>query len=88
MDTQSGSLLAGKTVGNAVNHGGMVEISLDANLVFGDGVGIRYYEKNDKLPSKHELYVEFEDGSCLIARVQMYGGLWAFLGGSFDNKYY
>ncbi|MEM3647285.1 MAG: zinc finger domain-containing protein [Thermofilum sp.] len=72
-----------------MNHGGMVEISLgDAKLVFADGVGIRYYGKNEKPPSKHQLWVEFEDASHLVARVQMYGGLWAFPGDSFDNKYY
>ncbi|MGB9718131.1 MAG: zinc finger domain-containing protein [Thermoproteota archaeon] len=83
------SLLAGKTVGNAVSRGGMVEISLgDAKLVFGDEVGMRYYGENEKPPGRHQLWVEFEDASHLVARVQMYGGLWAFPGDSFNNKYY
>ncbi|MGC8832217.1 MAG: DNA-formamidopyrimidine glycosylase family protein [Thermoproteota archaeon] len=83
------SLLAGKTIDNAVNHGGMVEIKAgSATLLFGDGVSMQYYAKGEKLPGKHQLWVEFEDGSSLVAKVQMYGGLWAFPGDSFDNKYY
>jgi len=83
------SLLAGKTVGNAVNHGGMVEIKAgSATLLFGDGVSMQYYAKSGKLPDKHQLWVEFEDSSSIVAKVQMYGGLWVFPGDSFDNKYY
>jgi formamidopyrimidine-DNA glycosylase len=82
-------LLAGKIVDSTVSHGGLVEIAAgNAILLFGDGVNLRYYAKGEKLPYKHQLWIEFEDGSSLVASVQMYGGIWTFPAGSFDNKYY
>jgi formamidopyrimidine-DNA glycosylase len=82
-------LLAGKAIGTAESYGGQVEIKAgDAVIVFGDGASMRYYIKGDKLPIKHQLWVEFDDDSSLVSTIQMYGGLWAFPEGSFDNKYY
>jgi len=83
------SLLSGKTIEAAVGHGGLVEITVgDAVLLFGDGVILRFSPKGKELPDKHQLRIGFEDGSSLVASVQMYGGLWAFPAGGFDNKYY
>lgn len=82
-------LLSGKTVGKSVNHGGLVEINAeDACLLFGDGVNLRYYGEGEELPDKHQLQLEFEDDTNLVASVQMYGGLGAFREGENDNKYY
>jgi formamidopyrimidine-DNA glycosylase len=82
-------LLVGKAIGTAASYGGLVEIPVsDATLLFGDGVNLRYYETEEALPDKHQLWIEFEDGSSLVGSVQMYGGLWAFPADSFDNKYY
>jgi formamidopyrimidine-DNA glycosylase len=82
-------LLIGKAIGTATSFGGLVEISVsDATLLFGDGVNLRYYAAEEALPNKHQLWIEFEDGSSLVGSVQMYGGLWVFPVGSFDNKYY
>ncbi len=39
-------------------------------------------------PDKHQLLLDFEDGTSLSATVQMYGGLWCFPAGDFDNPYY
>jgi formamidopyrimidine-DNA glycosylase len=81
-------LLVGKVIGTAASYGGFVEIpASDATLLFGDGVNLRYYEAEEVLPDKHQLLIEFEDGSSLVGSVQMYGGLWAFPAGRFDNKY-
>ena len=83
------SLFSGKVVEGARGHGGMIEIQIeDAVLLFGDGVSLRYHEPSDKRPQKHQLLLEFEDFSALSASVQMYGGLWGFKEGTFDNKYY
>jgi formamidopyrimidine-DNA glycosylase len=83
------SLLVGKAIGTATSYGGFVEISAsDATLLFGDGVNLRYYEAEEALPNKHQLRIEFEDDSSLVGSVRMYGGLWAFPVGRFDNKYY
>jgi formamidopyrimidine-DNA glycosylase len=83
------SLLVGKAIGTATSYGGFVEISAnDATLLFGDGVNLRCYEAEEALPDKHQLWIEFEDNSSLVGSVRMYGGLWAFPVGKFDNKYY
>jgi formamidopyrimidine-DNA glycosylase len=83
------SLLTGKVVGVARSYGGLVEITAgDVKLLFGDGVNLRCYDKSEELPGKHQLLVELDDGSFLVGSVQMYGGLWAFRKGQFDNKYY
>ena len=83
------TLLKGKRIEGAKGHGGMVEISAgSATLLFGDGVGLRYHSPGESRPAKHQLLVEFDDTSALSASVQMYGGLWAFANGDFDDPYY
>jgi len=83
------SLLTGKVISGATSYGGQVEITAGkAKLLFSDGVNLRYYNEGEKLPDKHQLLLEFNDGSSLVGRVQMYGGLSAFLEGENDNKYY
>ena len=67
----------------------MVQINADdKRILLGDGVNIRYHAPDEPLPPKHQLHIAFEDGSCLVCTVQMYGGLWAFTEGSNDNPYY
>lgn len=83
------NLLEGKTVGKAIAYGGQLEIEVeDSRLLFGDGVSLLYHEAKAKLPLKHQLLLEFNDGSALSGSVQMYGGLWCFSEGTFDNPYY
>jgi formamidopyrimidine-DNA glycosylase len=55
---------------------------------FAEGVGLRFHDVNEKRPQKHQLLIEFEDESAISAVVQMYGGLWCFREGEFDNPYY
>jgi formamidopyrimidine-DNA glycosylase len=82
-------LLAGKVISGARSYGGQVEITVGkAKLLFSDGVNLRYYNMGEKLPDKHQLLLELDDGSCLLGWVQMYGGLSAFPEGKNDNKYY
>ena len=52
------------------------------------GIDLRYYENSNKIPLKHQLLIEFDDGSILVASVQMYGAILVFLEGESDNKYY
>jgi formamidopyrimidine-DNA glycosylase len=76
-------------MGTAHAHGGMVEIKAgDANILFGEGINIRFHEKHEPRPAKHQLVIEFNDGSALSGAVQMYGGLGAFPEGECDNPYY
>lgn len=71
------ALLRGRKIEGAASFGGILEIaSGDQRLVFNDGVTLRYCPTPDSVPDKHQLCVAFEDGSALIATVQMYGGLW------------
>jgi formamidopyrimidine-DNA glycosylase len=83
------SLLTGKTITGAHALGGQVEIcAADARIVFNDGINLRYLKKEEEKPVKHQLYLEFDDGSALVASVQMYGGLFAFRDGENRNPYY
>jgi len=87
--TRFHDVLKGKEIDGAVGHGGLVEISAgDASILFGDGMNIRYQGNAEERPAKHQLLLEFEDGTSLSATVQMYGGVGAFLKGSLDNPYY
>lgn len=82
-------LLANKTIEAANSYGSLVEIKAgDAVMVFGDGTALRFYNRDEKLPDKHQLLITFDDSSALCASVQMYGGLWCFREGEFDNLYY
>jgi len=81
--------LCGKTVGVARGVGGFVEIAVeDASLLIGDGTILRWYRASEKRPAKHQLLLEFANGNAVIGSVQMYGGLWCFPAGAFDNPYY
>ncbi|HEY40995.1 MAG TPA: endonuclease VIII [Dehalococcoidia bacterium] len=83
------ALLRGKTIDTAVARGGMVEVRVDgAMLLFSDGVVLRFHVRDEQRPRKHQLLVEFEDDTALSASVQMYGGLWCFKEGGFQNPYY
>lgn len=82
-------LLVGKTIGKAYGYGGFVEIQAEgANILVGDGVGLKYHGPDEKRPLKHQLLIEFEDLSALSATVQMYGGIWCFPEGDLENPYY
>jgi len=84
-----GTLLAGKRIDGAASYGGQVEVAAgDARIAFSDGVNLRYVAPGKKLPDKHQLLLELDDGSFLVGSVQMYGGLMAFPEGRNDNPYY
>ncbi len=81
--------LRNKIIGTAVSHGGLVEVMADgAILLFGDGVTLRFHAVGEQCPRKHQLLIEFEDGTAVSASIQMYGGLWCFREGEFENPYY
>jgi formamidopyrimidine-DNA glycosylase len=58
------------------------------SLVFAEGIALRACEAGAERPEKHQLLLEFDDGSALAAGVQMYGGLWLAEGGDIDNPYF
>lgn len=84
-----GAMLEGKCVGQARAYGGLLEIDIgDMQLTFGDGASPRLYEDAGKAPARHQLRIDFTDGSALVATVQMYGGIWVIPQGGNDNPYY
>jgi formamidopyrimidine-DNA glycosylase len=83
------ALLTGKIVGKASAFGGLVEIKAGkANILFGEGIAVRFHKLNAPRPPKHQLLIEFEGRSALSASVQMYGGIGSFLDGELENLYY
>lgn len=83
------TMLEGRVVSQVKPSAGQVELFADnVRLVFNDGTNLRYYEKDAKLPAKHQLRLEFDNGANLICTVQMYGGIHVFYEGENDNFYY
>jgi formamidopyrimidine-DNA glycosylase len=83
------ALLEGKKIQSATPVGGQVEIAAQGvTLLLGDGANIRYFREGERGPEKHQLWVEFDDGSRLVCSVQMYGGLYVYPAGTNDNFYY
>ena len=70
------AMLTGKKIGEAHAYGGLIEIEIeDMRLLFGDGMNIRYYAPGEKIPEKHQLLIAFEDESCIMGSVRMYGAV-------------
>ena len=83
------ALLSAKTVGETKAYGGHFEIEIeDCRLDFNDGINLRFLQPGEKEPAKHQLYILFDDGSALVAKVQMYGAMSAFRAGENQNPYY
>ena len=83
------ALLEGKTIRKIKSVAGYVEMETDKEtILFGEGVNIRLFGAEEKIPEKHQLLLEFDDNAALICTIQMYGGMWAFLKGEMDNPYY
>ncbi|SCZ80032.1 endonuclease VIII [Acidaminobacter hydrogenoformans] len=82
------SLLKGQRFETALAYGGMVELrSHDIRMVFSDGANLRLHDKGVQRPHKHQMLIEFSDGTALSGVVQMYGGLWCFKESTFENAY-
>jgi formamidopyrimidine-DNA glycosylase len=82
-------LLVGKTIDKALACGSMIEVYAgNSIMLFSEGVGLRFHAHNMPRPEKHQLLVEFSNGTALSATVQMYGGLGCFVEGELNNKYY
>lgn len=83
------NFLNGKKIGESRSVGGQVEIDVeDFKILFSDGANIRFFEKNKKIPTKHQLYIIFEDETSLVCSIQMYGGIWITEDGKNNNEYY
>jgi len=73
-------LLAGKTFQQAKAYSNHVEIQVDEMLLV-LSTNLHYHRQGEKPPKKHQLLLEFTDGSAMSATVQMWGGLFCFPAG-------
>lgn len=83
------AFLSGARIDGAAANGGMIEVTAgDKHLLFGDGVNLRTIAAGEKRPPKHQLLLEFDDGSAVAGTVQMHGLLYAFPSGANDGNFY
>jgi formamidopyrimidine-DNA glycosylase len=81
--------LTGRSIGTSQSLGGLVEIQTeDKFLLFSDGINLRFHQKSEDQPLKHQFFMAFEDNSAISATVAMYGGISCFAPSEFDNPYY
>jgi formamidopyrimidine-DNA glycosylase len=82
-------LLKGKAITEAYPLGGTLEIRAeDAFIALSEGPNLTFLPAGSPLPQKHQLLLQFEDGSALYAAVQMYGGILCFRMDEVTNPYY
>ena len=83
------ALLKGKKVTSARGHGMFVDILCEGNIciTIGDGTNMRFFPSVEQSPEKHQLLIGFNDNSCVVFTVAMYGLICAYEG-IFDNKYH
>jgi len=77
------SKLSGKVIGNAKAYGGYIEIATGemGEMILGISAALRYYPKGAKMPPKHQLLLQFDDQTAVVATVQMWGGLFCLPAG-------
>ncbi|HSN94783.1 MAG TPA: zinc finger domain-containing protein [Anaerolineaceae bacterium] len=82
--------LVAKSILSAEAHGMFVQVNTSGGtLLISDGVNLRWHPAAGPVPAKHQLLLEFEDGSALSASVAMYGGLECWEQGEIiENSYY
>lgn len=87
---QYGLLLKGKKIEGAQSSGGYVEILVEGevSILFGDGARILLHYDRAAVPGKHQLLIEFTDGSLISATVQAYAMLYCQERAKIDNKYF
>ena len=72
--------LAGKVIGNGAGVGGHIEFAA-GDMLLSISAPIRYHAPGDKRPQKHQLLLEFEDGTAITSSAQMWGGFFCFPAG-------
>lgn len=82
-----GAKFSGRTITGVRSYGGKVHMDMsgDAKILFADGIVFRYLASESKLPKKHQLCVEFEDGSHLVSSVRMYGSIRGYVGAYYNS---
>jgi formamidopyrimidine-DNA glycosylase len=72
--------LAGKTIGSGAGVGSCIEFEA-GDMVLAISAPIRYHLEGEKRPKKHQLLIEFEDGTAISSSAQMWGGFLCFPAG-------
>ena len=82
-------LLTGRHILSARGHGMFVDLCCDGDVMItiGDGTNMRYYPLQEMASTKYQLLIVFDDGSCIVFTVAMYGAIYACKG-LLDNRYY
>ncbi len=84
------AILEDANLQSARGLGMYVEITLSNGfLLFNDGVNLRFHPTAGPIPAKHQLLINFSDGTSLSASVAMYGGVVCWeKSATYDNTYY
>lgn len=84
----TGKTITGANPGTRYTCGGNTEVECEDMLLVLT-TPVRYYPAGAKLPPKHQLLLEFEDGSAMVCTVQMWGAMLCFPaeGGSVPENY-
>lgn len=69
--------LTGKVIGVAAGVGGNIEFTV-GDMTLSISAPIRYHGEGEKRPAKHQLLLEFEDGTAISSSAQMWGGFFCF----------
>lgn len=72
-----GKKIISSNPGTGYTCGGNVEILCDDMLMV-ISTPIKYHTSSEKLPAKHQLLIQFEDGSYMSCTVQMWGAMFCF----------
>jgi formamidopyrimidine-DNA glycosylase len=69
--------LAGKVIG--AGRGVAANIEFEAgDMVLAISAPVRYHVQGEKRPAKHQLLIEFEDGTAISSSAQMWGGFFCW----------
>jgi formamidopyrimidine-DNA glycosylase len=71
------SRLAGRVIGKGQGVGGNIEFEA-GEMTLSISAPIRYHPAGEKRPLKHQLLLEFEDGTAISSTAQMWGGFFCF----------
>ncbi len=71
------SRLAGKVIGSGAAMGLSIEFEA-GDMTLSISAPVRYHAAGEKRPAKHQLLIEFEDGTAISASAQMWGGFFCF----------
>jgi formamidopyrimidine-DNA glycosylase len=71
--------LSGKTINGAVGQDSHIDISID-NACLSITPPLRYHEDGKDIPKKHQLLLEFTDGSVASSAIQMWGSYYLYEG--------